>query len=165
MMPFGHLGIPLIPFLFQKDPNWDVRLLLLGSLLPDLIDKPIGHLILSENNGRILTHTLLFAIVLLFAALAYRPLMPLSLGVSMHHILDGIFLYPRSALWPILGGFESTDYELIRWLYAFLEPYVIVEELIGISIILMIAYRFGLLDLDGFKRVARTGRLGPGRTQ
>jgi hypothetical protein len=58
MMPIGHLGIPMLPFLFKNDPDWDIRLLILGSLLPDLIDKPLGHIILPENNGRIFAHTL-----------------------------------------------------------------------------------------------------------
>ena len=165
MMPFGHIGIPLIPFLFQKDPDWDIRLLILGSLLPDIIDKPLGHLILPENNGRIFAHTLVFAVLILLAALAYRPLMPLSLGISIHHILDGVFLYPKSALWPLLGGFEPTDYRLMEWLYAFLEPYVMVEELFGIIIILLAAHRFGLFKLSNLKRAARTGRMHQKGTQ
>jgi hypothetical protein len=165
MMPLGHIGIPLIPFLFHRDPDWDIRLLILGSLLPDIIDKPLGHLILPHNNGRIIVHSLLLAVILLLSALAYRPLMPLSLGVSMHQILDGTFLYPKNSLWPIFGGFESTDYEIVEWLYAFLKPYVIIEELVGISIIIFAAYRFGLFEITGLKRLARTGRLGPKRTQ
>lgn len=164
-MPFGHIGIPLIPFLFQRDPDWDVRLLVLGSLLPDLIDKPLGHLILPGNNGRIFAHTLLLAVILLLAALAYRPLMPLSLGVSMHHMLDGVFLDPKGALWPVFGGFETTDYEIAEWLHALTKPYVMAEELIGISIILIVIYKFGLLSRTGSKRMARTGRLGRKRTQ
>ena len=83
----------------------------------------------------------------------------------MHHILDGTFLDPRNTLWPIFGGFESTDYEIVEWLYAFLKPYVIIEEMIGLSVLLLVAYRFGLLDIAHLKRLARTGRLGPKRTQ
>ena len=42
----------------------DIRLLLVGSLLPDIIDKPIGQYFLVEtfSNGRIFSHTLLFSI-------------------------------------------------------------------------------------------------------
>jgi hypothetical protein len=165
MMPLGHIGIPLVPFLFQKNPQWDIRLLVLGSLLPDMIDKPLGHLILPENNGRIFAHSLLFAVIILLTALAYRPIMPLSLGISMHHILDGTFLDPRNTLWPIMGGFETTDYEIIQWLYAFQKPYVVIEELVGLSIILFIGYRFGLFNISALKRLARTGKLGQKRTQ
>ena len=40
----------------------DIRILMMGSLLPDIIDKPVGRLLLRDtlNNGRIFSHTLLF---------------------------------------------------------------------------------------------------------
>ncbi|MGA1873684.1 MAG: metal-dependent hydrolase [Thermoplasmatota archaeon] len=158
-MPLGHLGIPLVPFLLGREPDWDIRLLALGAFLPDIIDKPLGHLILSENNGRIFAHTLLFASLLLMAAAAWRPLMPLSLGVSSHLLLDGIFLDPRGALWPILGGFESTDYEVIRWLHAFAEPYTLTEELLGLAVLVFVLWKFGLYKKNRLARFIRTGRL------
>ena len=42
----------------------DIRFLLIGSLLPDIIDKPIGVYFFREtfSNGRIFSHTLLFLI-------------------------------------------------------------------------------------------------------
>jgi len=159
MMPLGHLGIPLIPFLLKKDQDWDIRLLVLGAFLPDIIDKPLGHLILPENNGRIFAHTVLFAVVLLTTALAFRRLMPLSLGVSVHLLVDGIFLDPHGALWPLLGAFRSTDYELIRWLHAFNEPYTIMEELFGLTIIALIVWQYGLYSRKGLSRFLRKGRL------
>ena len=44
----------------------DIRLLFIGSLLPDIIDKPLGMIILRDSlaNGRIFAHTLLFLVVL-----------------------------------------------------------------------------------------------------
>ena len=44
----------------------DIRLLLLGSLLPNIIDKPLGQIIFRESlsNGRIFTHTFLFLILI-----------------------------------------------------------------------------------------------------
>jgi hypothetical protein len=165
MMPLAHIGIPMLPFLFRDDPGWDIRLLVLGGLLPDLIDKPLGHLIMPENNGRIFAHSLIFALSLLLIALAYRPLMPLSLGVSMHQLLDGTFLDPGGAAWPFLGPFESTDYQLIEWIHALTDPYTITEEMIGLSIIILIVYRFDLLKWRRLLTAARTGRLGRKRTQ
>ena len=39
-----------------------VPLAALGAILPDLVDKPLGHLLLQEtlDNGRIFGHSLLF---------------------------------------------------------------------------------------------------------
>ena len=44
----------------------DIRVLLIGSLLPDIIDKPLGYLFFREtfSNVRIFSHTLLFLILL-----------------------------------------------------------------------------------------------------
>jgi len=131
MMPLGHLGLPLVPFIFSKarrTPPWPI---FLGALIPDIIDKPVGHLLLPENNGRIFAHTLLFAGLVLTIALAYKPLMPLSFGVSAHHLLDGMFLEPRTAIWPLLGPFEATDFVLMDWAEVLLRPFTIAEEAAG----------------------------------
>lgn len=42
-----------------------------GAILPDLIDKPVGEIILSQSrsNGRLFAHMLLFAFILLFIGL------------------------------------------------------------------------------------------------
>ena len=47
----------------------DVRLLLIGSLLPDIIDKPLGMFFLrgSLSNGRIFCHTFLFLLAITLA--------------------------------------------------------------------------------------------------
>ena len=82
MLIFGHAGITLGAAVIvssvaynrksqdvEKRSNLsslpaylDIRLLLIGSLLPDIIDKPVGQLIFREtfSNGRIFSHTLLF---------------------------------------------------------------------------------------------------------
>lgn len=158
MMPLGHVGIPLFVLLFKDDMDFDVRLLVLGGLLPDIIDKPLGHLILPENNGRIFAHTLLFAVMVLISAMIWRRLVPLSLGVSGHLLLDGMFLEPRSALWPLFGGFPSTDYDVIDWIHAYLEPYVIAEEVAGLLIILAVAWRFRLFRWANIRQIFMSGR-------
>lgn len=92
-------------------PHIDIRLLLLGSLLPDIIDKPLGHIILRDslNNGRIYCHTLLFAIVIsLLAFYLWKQknkfwLFPIAFGVIMHFILDQMWLMPHSLFWPLYG--------------------------------------------------------------
>src|SRR4030042_1013686 len=40
----------------------DLRLLLVGFMLPDIIDKPVGQLLFREtfSSGRIFSHTLIF---------------------------------------------------------------------------------------------------------
>lgn len=148
MMPLGHLGIPLLVPILGRRIDIDVRLLMLGALLPDIIDKPLGHILLSEDNGRIIAHTMLFAAGILILGVIWRPGLSLSLGVSFHHILDGIFLDRETAMWPLFGPFESYDFEVTQWFEAFLEPYVIGEELIGLTILIFFIYSNGLYRKD-----------------
>lgn len=69
MFFFGHLGITLgiavLCFhLFKIEPTRKrYGAILLGPVLPDLIDKPIGEILLADSlsNGRLVAHTLLFA--------------------------------------------------------------------------------------------------------
>jgi hypothetical protein len=74
MFVFGHLGITLgIAFiLFQfvlprigiRPKKINYLFIAIGAILPDLIDKPIGRILLGESvaNGRLFGHTLLFVL-------------------------------------------------------------------------------------------------------
>lgn len=101
----------------------DIRLLLIGSLLPDIIDKPTGHLFFKDtfSNGRIFSHTLLFFIVItLFAFYLYRShgkrwLLTLSFGIFAHLMQDQMWLEPQTLLWP-LHGFAFERIDLTNWI-------------------------------------------------
>jgi membrane-bound metal-dependent hydrolase YbcI (DUF457 family) len=106
----------------QTKPSWlssiDLRILLLGSLLPDIIDKPVGALIFRDtfSSGRIFGHTLLFLVVItlggfyLWRRYGKTWLLVLSFGTFLHLILDEIYLEPRTFLWPVYGfAFRRTD--------------------------------------------------------
>ncbi len=129
----------------------DIRLLLLGSLLPDIIDKPIGQFFFREtfSNGRIFCHTLLFLILItpagyyLYQNRGKLWLLVLSFGTFMHLIQDQMWLEPRTLLWPLYGlAFERID--LTYWaqniLYALrTDPGVYVPELVGAGILIWFA--------------------------
>ncbi|MCK5772700.1 MAG: metal-dependent hydrolase [Thermoplasmata archaeon] len=137
MFPLAHLGFTSL----LSSRNIDLKVLLLGAVLPDLIDKPLGHILLPGNNGRIIAHTLLFSVLLLLIGLAWKSALPLSLGVSMHQLLDSIYLSPESSLWPILGPFPSTDFHISSWLDSLTDPYIIVTELAGLAILIVVFTR------------------------
>jgi len=125
----------------------DYRLILVGALLPDIIDKPLGMLLLRDSlsSGRIFCHTLLFLVILSLAAIYfYRSLgttwlLALSFGTFIHLILDGMWLMPRTLFWPIYGwAFERID--VSHWfqdmVYALqTDPAVYIPELIGFAIL------------------------------
>ena len=130
----------------------DVRLLLLGALLPDIIDKVVGQVVFPDtfSNGRIFCHTLLLLMLITLAGLfLYRKhrktwLLVLSFGAFTHLILDRMWLEPRTLLWPLYGfAFEKVD--LTQWwqdiLHAlYTNPSVYVPELMGAVILIWFAW-------------------------
>lgn len=89
----------------------DLRVLAVGSLLPDILDKPIGLMIFRDElgTGRIFCHTLLFLALLsiagfwLFKRSGRTWLLALAAGVLAHLVLDGVWTSYRTLLWPAFG--------------------------------------------------------------
>jgi len=138
----------------------DIRLLLVGSLLPDIIDKPVGLFFFQEtfSNGRIFSHTLLFLIIIaavgfyLYKRRRQVWLLTLAFGTFTHLVLDEMWRAPGTLFWPFLG-FTFDRVELMYWLPNVFQdlmsnPVVYVPEAAGIAILLW----FGLA-LAGRKRV------------
>lgn len=102
------------------DRRWAVPCAI-GAVLPDLIDKPIGHILFADaiGYGRIYTHTLLFCFALMVIGLViakYKktPVVPaLAVGILSHQILDLMWLEPINWLYPVMGPFRGhlpSDY-------------------------------------------------------
>lgn len=95
-----------------------VPVAMVAAILPDLVDKPLGHLFLQNtlDNGRIFAHSLLFlGIVACIAGVVawkqYRPLaVALLAGVVSHLLLDGMWDNPTTLFWPLLGPFAQDHY-------------------------------------------------------
>jgi inner membrane protein len=121
----------------------DPRALLVGSLVPDIIDKPLGHLFFRDafSSGRIFGHTLLFLIGLGLAGLFLRRragrtwLLALAFGTATHLLFDAMWQNPRTLWWPIMGlTFERGD--LTDWIPGMLraltrDPTVFLPEIAG----------------------------------
>ena len=145
----------------------DYRFLLLGSILPDIIDKPLGTWLLRDalGNSRAFGHTLLLTAVLMIAALylyARRrdlSLLSLSFGFVAHLCLDEMWLCPRTLLWPLHGwSFDKMD--VGNWLEMVLtslrtEPSIYVPEIIGG--LLLGAFFFDLIRQGKLHRFLRSG--------
>jgi inner membrane protein len=126
----------------------DIRVLLVGSLLPDIIDKPIGQVFFrgTFSNGRIFAHTLLFLIVLtgigFFLFKRYRQVWMLTLaaGTFTHLMMDRMWATPATLFWPLLG-FTFPKVELTNWLSNLFEtllhrPGTYIPEIIGLAVLL-----------------------------
>lgn len=147
----------------------DIRLLLIGSLLPDIVDKPVGLFLFRDtfSSGRIFCHTLLFLIVITLAGLyLYRSrkktwLLVLSFGTFMHLILDQMWLTPRTLLWPLYGfSFERIDPTHWTWdmFHALLtNPMVWISELVGAAIVIWFVWL--LVRRRTFRTFLRNGQV------
>lgn len=142
---------PLLSRIKGRVNQIDYRMVVLGSFLPDVIDKPIFLLIGggASLSGRDYAHTLLFNLVILIGGLVlirYRKswLLILSLSSFMHLILDQMWNSPEVLFWPLLG--PLTKGETAGWLSdrlqgLFSSPEVYITEIIGFLIVLLFAYR------------------------
>ena len=100
----------------------DYRIIMVASMLPDIIDKPIGAFFFREtfSSGYIYGHTLLFFILTALAGLyLYKSRritwgLALSIGVFTHLVFDRIWHAPRTLFWPLLGSsFAREDVSII----------------------------------------------------
>ena len=105
---FAGLTIVAVWNVFH-DPTIDHRMLVLGALLPDIVDAPSG--------GARVAHSVLASIVLLLvtviATIGRRPLrrrlLAVPIGSFLHLVLDGVFSNTRVFWWPFTGLSLPSD--------------------------------------------------------
>ena len=167
MSILGHLGITLIVFiLLLKYLNknigiYDIRLLAIGALLPDLIDKPLYILKLSPGRGY--SHTLVFLLIVCYASWRFK-LLELAFGTIMHFVLDLMFLERKIFLWPIDGfkmqyAIRTASY---YWDKIFTVGFILVAEFIGLICLLYVFVHYRLYKCHNLKELLSKGRLSVG---
>jgi|SRR5665647_116707 len=124
MFLFGHIGVTLGVFfglgifIPRLKTIIDPKYLVIGALLPDLIDKPLGRIIFASTiaNGRIIGHTLLFSLLIFLIGLyVYEKrrdirIISLTTGSLFHIIEDQMWKTPKTLFWPLLGLRFPKDY-------------------------------------------------------
>ena len=146
----------------------DYRVVLLGSLLPDIVDKP-SWLFASIDilaSGRSYGHTFLFNLALFICGLIlikYKKswLLVISLSSIIHLISDQMWNNPVTLWWPLLGPFHRID--TTNWLSDMIHglpsnPGWYIPEIIGLLIILLVGYR--LIVGKRMRNFIRTGAIG-----
>ena len=137
----------------------DYRLVLLGSLLPDLIDKPLAWFFLHDyldGNGHVYGHTLLAVLVVFLPGLLLLVFRSdpriLATGVAMlsHLAVDPTNHSPETLLWPLLG----TDFPQVTLLGT---KMTILTE--SISALMLFAAGYYLYSTDKLQQFIRTGRI------
>jgi hypothetical protein len=121
LLPLCHLfiglSLGLLLYAWLKE-EWVILAVALGAILPDLIDKPLGHLLLNEtlDNGRIFFHGLFAIGVFVAGSIAARRtrysilFAALAVGILSHQLLDAMWLDPVSWYFPLLGPYIPGQY-------------------------------------------------------
>jgi len=147
MFVFGHIGIGR-----KLGSPWSRDLprvpLVVGMLLPDLIDKPLYYVRLWDyvSCTRTFGHTgLLLLLLLLSGYLARsRALLALGLGDTTHVLLDWAFdgfghefgsSTWMAITWPLYGDFARSFISLPDHVVSLVVPPVVLAEVIGLALI------------------------------
>ena len=140
---------------WQRLGRLDYRLVIVGSLIPDLIDKPLGLWVATDlvsGSTRSVTHSAAFALVLLaVVALTPRPgldLKALSLALSSagHLVLDRMWSTTNVLLWPVKSwDFDERTSSISQYadtkFWEMVQFYTDPPELIGAIVILALAVK------------------------
>lgn len=141
----------------------DFRLLALGVLLPDLIDKVVGPA--SFYTTRMVGHTLAWALALailgtlLLRGRARIGLLTVAAASAIHLLQDQMWRQNEVLLWPLYGWrFPATGVRTAaERLQDLARPEIYVPEIVGALILLAAAVR--LSRQRAWRGFARGGRL------
>ena len=155
-MLFWPAGVALgLVWLVFRDPAFDYRMVVVGALLPDLLDAPFG--------GARLAHTLLAAVAVLTVVMlatrgrrhARRSLLAVPIGMFAHLLADAMwartehFWYPAFG-GPLTGGLPALEHGLMV---------LLLEELVGFLVVAWCWKRFKLNDRKVLRTFLKTGHL------
>ena len=155
----------ILSYFRDSTGHFDYRMIIIGSMLPDIIDKPL-FLLFSESGlftGRSHAHTLLFALLLLSGGLLSRKswLLTLALASFFHLFLDSIWNNPETLFWPFLGRF--APYQAEGWFSDIWHnlthvPEIYIPEIIGLLVTGFLTYK--IIKVGGINRFVRQGVIG-----
>ena len=170
-MIFWHVGLTMVIvwFVMRGNPRVDYRIVAVASLLPDLVDKPIGKILFREryDSGRIYAHTLivnvaLFCVLFFMRGRIKRTFVLVPISSLMHIAEDGIWSSPRLFWWPLFGASFERDpsgRSLLEYFDPLRDPTTVWQEAVGLVLIAWLLGSHGLLNRDGLRSFLRTGRL------
>ncbi|HEY7468075.1 MAG TPA: metal-dependent hydrolase [Acidimicrobiia bacterium] len=171
-MLFWHMGATL--WLFRwifKDPKVDVRFLLAGAVLPDVVDLLVGTILFPErfSTGELWFHTLLLPSIYMVLVLLLtrrgrrrRAFMAFGVGWLFHLILDGMWAEPEVLFWPFFGWempMGEAPFWPLAWERALSDPWRWVLEAIGLAYLVWLWFATGLNLKERRDGLVREGRL------
>jgi len=166
---FWHVGgsIAIARYAF-RDERMDLRFLVLGALVADFIDTPVGLALYPRlESVRLVGHTLAAAaLAMIFVLLRTRRgrprkrWMPIAIGMLLHLFLDAMWQDPETLWWPFLGlDFSPTGVataaEYIRSVIGDGRTWAL--ETVGLTYLVVLARRARLSEAESRRRLWATG--------
>jgi inner membrane protein len=162
MLPLSHIGFTSAAVkVLEKGLRLrqiDYRVLIVASLLPDLIDKPLAKVLAGsyEYESRSFGHSLAFlgcvGLLMLIGWLWKRSswLVPVFIGVLFHDVLDVMWLHPGIFFWPLEGWqFPKPAHEAWQGYMHFGGYKIRILDLLDNISVLVILYFFMKMALGG----------------
>ena len=155
-MFFWFIGTAVLAVWFVfRDPGFDFRLLVVGAVLPAIVDALFG-------GARVL-HSVTFSIVLLAVLMiatrrgsaVRKMLLGVPIGTLLHLVFTGAWTTTEVFWWPFAGiGFDDAPHPIAErgW-------WNIPMELVGIGLCWWIVQRAELRRPDRRERFRSTGQL------
>lgn len=138
-----------------RDTRFDNRFLVLGALLPDVVDGIWGG---ARAFHSVTTSVVVLTIVML-STIGRRPvrrrLLAIPIGLFLHLVFDGAFADTGTFWWPVAGiSFDGARLPVVDrgW-------FNLVLEAIGVALVVHIVRRFGLGDPECRRRLWSDGSL------
>jgi hypothetical protein len=135
---FVGTSVAAVWFVF-RDPQFNFRLVVIGALIPDVIDGIGGG---AGPLHSVVTVIALLAVVMLITTgrrPVRKPLLAVIIGLFMHLVFDGAFANTSMFWWP-LGGLATYEQALPSidrgWINVGL-------ELVGVGLILWVRSQIG----------------------
>lgn len=136
------LGTALVSVWYVfTDPRFDYRLLLVGALLPDIIDLPIGQARWAHSLTVAVGALALVMLVTAGRKPIRRFLLGAPIGMLLHLVWDGAFSSTKVFWWPFSGSWGHTDVPSLQR-----GVWNVVMEAIGAGILVWAWRRFHLAD-------------------
>ena len=171
-MFFWYLGgtVALTRYIF-RDEQMDLRLLMVGAILPDLVDTSLGVLVYRTFGAvRLMAHSLLFAALVMTLVLLStgrgslrRRWMPVVIGLFMHLLLDAVWGNFETLWWPFMGlSFPVVPVSDLSFhpVGALGDWKVWAVNTVGFFYLVVLAGRGGLVRSTVRRRFLRTGQIG-----
>jgi hypothetical protein len=169
---FWHLGLAtVIVYVTLGRRRIDYRYILLGAILPDVIDGILGLFVFAGPSGRWIAHSLIanvavtVAIILLLRGETRLAVFGIGVGWLTHLVGDAMWDAPQTFFWPLAGtGFADSPAEPYSW-DLFTAPldhvWTWVGELVGVAVLAWFWIAFQLGDTTRRRQFLKDGYLRP----